>query len=91
MLSWCLCFRLPVCINLGRERIRDLLIPIVSLWGLKLPHRAVVLRALDLYAERPMDFVDALAAAYMMARRVTEIHSYGEHFDGIQGIKRVEP
>lgn len=81
----------PRLYHLGREQVRDLLIPIVSLRGLKLPNRTIVLRALDLYAETSMDFVDALAAAHMMARQVTEIYSYDEHFDSIQGIKRVEP
>ncbi|MEJ5198247.1 MAG: PIN domain-containing protein, partial [Anaerolineae bacterium] len=44
----------PRLYHLGREQVRDLLIPIVSLRGLKLPNRAVVLRALDLYAETSM-------------------------------------
>ncbi len=48
--------------------------PIVSLRGLKLPSRAVFLRAFDLYATTAMDFVDALAVAHMEARKVTEVY-----------------
>ena len=81
----------PRLYHLSRERIRALLIPIVSLKGLKLPNRHLLLHALDLYATTSMDFVDALAAAHMAARQTTEIYSYDEHFDGIQGIRRVEP
>ncbi len=77
--------------NLNRERVRTLLLPIVSLRGLKLPNRAVFLRALDLYAGTSMDFVDALAVAHMEARKVTEVYSYDEHFDGISGVRRLEP
>jgi predicted nucleic acid-binding protein len=38
-----------------------------------------------------MDFVDALAIAQMEAGGVTEVYSYDEHFDGVSGIKRLEP
>ena len=81
----------PNLYNLSRERVRTLLLPIVSLRGLKLPNRSVVLRGLDLYAGTPMDFVDALAIAHMEARSVTEVYSYDEHFDGVSGIRRLEP
>ena len=81
----------PRLYNLGRDRIRALLTPIVSLKGLKLPKRAMYLRALDLYVETPMDFVDALAIAQMEAGGVTEVYSYDEHFDLVSGIRRLEP
>jgi predicted nucleic acid-binding protein len=81
----------PKLYNLNRERVRTLLLPIVSLRGLKLPNRSVFLRALDLYAGTPMDFVDALAVAHMEALKVTEVYNYDEHFDGVSGIRRIEP
>ena len=81
----------PRLYNLGRDRIRALLTPIVSLKGLKLSKRAMYLRALDLYVETPMDFVDALAIAQMEAGQVTEVYSYDEHFDLVSGIRRLEP
>ena len=81
----------PKLYNLNRERIRTLLIPIVSLRGLKLSNRTVFLRAFDLYAGTPMDFVDALVVAHMEARKVTEVYSYDEHFDNVSGIRRLEP
>ena len=81
----------PKLYNLSRDRIRALLTPIVSLKGLKLPKRAMYLRALDLYVETPMDFVDALAIAQMEAGQVTEVYSYDGHFDLVSGIRRVEP
>ncbi len=81
----------PKLYKLTRERVRVLLLPILSLRGLKLPGRAVFLRALDLYAGTPMDFIDALAVAHMEARKVTEVYSYDGHFDGLSGIRRLEP
>lgn len=81
----------PRLYHLTRDRIRTLLIPIISLKGLRLSNRALFLRALDLYATTPMDFVDALGIAHMEARQVTEIFSYDGHFDGVNGIRRLEP
>jgi predicted nucleic acid-binding protein len=81
----------PRLYHLTRDRIRTLLIPIVSLKGLKLPNRSVFLRALDIYATTQMDFVDALAIAHMEARQMTEVYSYDGHFDGVSGIRRLEP
>jgi uncharacterized protein len=81
----------PRLYNLGCDRIRALMTPILSLKGLKLPKRAVYLRALDLYAETSMDFVDALAIAQMEAGQVKEVYSYDGHFDLVSGIRRLEP
>jgi predicted nucleic acid-binding protein len=81
----------PRLYNLNRERVRLLLLPLVSLRGLKLLSRTVFLRALDLYAGTSMDFVDALVVAHMEARKVTELYSYDKHFDGVSGIRRLEP
>lgn len=81
----------PRLYNLSRDRIRALLTPILSLKGLRLPKRAACLRALDLYVETSMDFVDALAVAQMEAGGVTEVCSYDEHFDLVSGIRRLEP
>jgi predicted nucleic-acid-binding protein len=53
----------PRLYKLSREAVRTLLLPIVSLEGLKLPNRSMLLRPLDLYAATSIDFVDALAVA----------------------------
>lgn len=81
----------PKLYKLSRDQVRTLLLPIVSLKGLNLPGRKAVLQALDLYAASSLDFVDALAAAQMESHQITEIYSYDEHFDLVEGIKRLEP
>ena len=81
----------PKLYNLSRERIRALLVPIVSLRGLKIASRSLLLAALDVYATTPLDFVDALVGAHMEARQVTEVYSYDRHFDLVSGIRRLEP
>ncbi len=81
----------PRLYNLPPERVRSLLLPILSLRGLRLPSRRLYRRALDIYASHGIDFEDALAVAHMERRGITEILSYDRHFDRIEGIKRIEP
>jgi predicted nucleic acid-binding protein len=81
----------PRLYKLRREEVRAVLSPIVGLKGLKLPSRKALLRALDLFAATSMNFVDALAVAQMEVGGISEIHSYDEHFDSLQGITRLEP
>ncbi|MCY3800185.1 MAG: type II toxin-antitoxin system VapC family toxin [Chloroflexi bacterium] len=78
--------------RLSHEEIRARLVPILTLRGLRLPHKRVYVRALDLYASSPfLDFEDALAASHMEQRGVTEIVSYDKDFDRVAGLQRVEP
>ncbi len=78
--------------RLDHEEIRAKLLPILILRGLKLSQKRIYLRALDLYAASPfLDFEDALAAAHMEQRGVTEILSYDRDFDRLSGLERVEP
>ena len=78
--------------RLSGEEIRDRLVPILTLRGLRLPQKRVYLEALDLYASSPfLDFEDALAAAHMRRNGVAEIMSYDRDFDRVPGLRRVEP
>lgn len=78
--------------RLSHEEIRARLVPILTLRGLRLPHKRVYVRALDLYASSPfLDFEDALAASHMEQRGMTEIVSYDKDFDRVAGLQRVEP
>jgi len=81
----------PRLYHLPPERIRDLLLPILNLRGLKLLSRPLYRRALDIYAAHHVDFEDALAVAHMEQQGITEIVSYDKHFDRVEGVKRVEP
>ncbi len=81
--------------NLSHQEVRALLYPLLSLKGLKLIHRTMYLRALDLYAAHPIDFEDALIVAQMGRQRITDIYSYDRSydrdFDSVAGIMRLEP
>ena len=78
--------------RLNHAQIRARLLPILTLRGLKLPHKRVCLRALDLYASSAfLDFEDAVAVAHMEQRSITEIVSYDRDFDRLAGLRRAEP
>jgi len=81
----------PRLYHLPAKRIRDLLLPILGLRGLKLPSRQVYRRALDIYAQYNMDFGDALTVAHMEQWGVETVLSYDKHFDRVEGIERAEP
>lgn len=77
--------------GLTRSDIVARLRPLLTLPGLKLPHRSVFLRALELYVRHTVDFEDCLTAAHMEQQKITEIYSYDKDFDAITGLKRLEP
>jgi len=77
--------------NLSREAIRDLLLPIINLRSLKLPHKRLYPRIFELYTSLPIDYIDAYHAALMERCGTTEVLSYDEHFDRVEGIRRREP
>jgi predicted nucleic acid-binding protein len=78
--------------QLARPDIRARLTPVLGLRGLKLPHRSVYLRALDLYVTHgSLDFEDALCVAHMERTGIREIESYDRDFDRVSGVTRHEP
>jgi len=74
-----------------KARIRELLLPLISLRGMRLSSKSVARNALKWYVEKNIDWTDAFVAAKMAAERQLEIYSYDRHFDKFSGIKRIEP
>lgn len=78
--------------NLPREEIRTHLSAVLSLRGLRLAHKPMYLRALDLYVtHRQLSFVDALNVAYLERLKASEIVSFDRGYDRVPGIRRQEP
>ncbi len=77
----------------SRCDIRARLYPIISIQGLKLAHRRMYLRALDIYEQNNLDFEDALTVAQMERQGLSQLYSYDEDFDKVEGgdITRLEP
>jgi predicted nucleic acid-binding protein len=74
------------------DAIRARVGPILNLRGLRMPGKAALLRALDVYAAYPgLDIEDALSVAHMERQGVVGILSYDTGFDQIDVIQRYEP
>lgn len=81
----------PRLYNLSHEAIRQRLTPLLTLSGLRMPKRAIALRALELYEAHNVDFEDALAVAHMEHLGIGDILSYDSDFDRFPQITRIEP
>ena len=74
-----------------KARIRELLVPILLLRGMRLSSKSVARKALDWYVGKNIDWTDAFVAAKMASGNRAEIYSYDRHFDRLLEIKRIEP
>ena len=81
----------PRLYHLSRAEVRRLLTPLVRLRGFRIRNRRTVLRALDLYVSKNIDFGDALIVASMERTSSQVVYSYDTDFDRIEGITRKEP
>lgn len=74
-----------------RQRIKELILSIISLRGLHLPGKNVYYQAFDLYVAHNISFADAYNAAYMLSEEISNIYTWDTDFDRINGIVRLEP
>lgn len=81
----------PSAYSLPRERIRDLLLPIIFLPGVRLTNKGIYRRIFELYLDQNIDFIDAYNAAYMEKQGLTQIYSYDTDFDQVGSVNRLEP
>ncbi len=77
--------------NLPREAIRDVLLPLLGLSGIKLTHKRLYPRIFDLYTRLPIDFIDCYHVALMEQRDDRTLFSYDTDFDKVGGVTRQEP
>jgi predicted nucleic acid-binding protein len=77
--------------GLSRDDIRDLLLPLIGLRGIRLANKRIYRRVFELYTGLPIDYTDAYNAALMENRKQTAVYSYDTDFDRIPSIQRREP
>ncbi|NPV81637.1 MAG: PIN domain-containing protein [Firmicutes bacterium] len=75
----------------SKEKIADLLTPIVSLRGLHCSSKEAIFLALRLYVRHNIDWTDAFVAAQVILQKVGTIYSYDRDFDRIPELERLEP
>ncbi|MDO8573536.1 MAG: PIN domain-containing protein [Candidatus Daviesbacteria bacterium] len=81
----------PNLYDLPRSQIRDLLQILLHYPNFKVENKQAVIKALDLYADKNIDFGDAMLAVLTLETPEKIIYSYDHDFDKISGIKRKEP
>jgi len=84
-------FTLQSFYKVPREKIKELVSPILELRGLKLLDKEIYQLALDIYVKKNISFADAFSAAFILKKEIKEIYSYDEDFDRIEEIRRVLP
>lgn len=81
----------PHLYRLERERIRELVLPLLALPGLAVPGKDIFPRAFELFVDEPIDFADAYHAALIESRGETHLYSFDRDFDRIPTLTRDEP
>ncbi|MDQ3612797.1 MAG: type II toxin-antitoxin system VapC family toxin [Chloroflexota bacterium] len=77
--------------HLAVDDAAERLAALLRLQGVRLRPKHVILRALDLWAERPtLEFVDALTASYAQQAGI-ELATFDTDFDELPGITRWQP
>ncbi len=77
--------------KLRKSEIRELILPVIGLRGMRCNSKTTIRRALHIYVERNIDWTDAFVAASMLSAGQEEIYSYDRDFDKIEGVIRVQP
>lgn len=84
-------FTLQSFYKLPREEIKELVLPILNLRGLKIPFKSVFEKALEMFPQVNISFADIFNYYFMIEEGIKEIYSYDEDFDKFEGVKRLEP
>lgn len=77
--------------KVGKNKIKELFIPILAAEGLICADKGLVLSALAIYSAKNIDWTDAFVAAQMIENEQPEIYSYDHDFDRLPEINRIEP
>jgi predicted nucleic acid-binding protein len=78
--------------HVARHEIRDALLPLLELPGIRLPGKTIFRAVFDLYVNRrAFQFADCYHALLMQRLGLTEIITFDQAFDRVPGITRTEP
>lgn len=77
--------------SVERKVIAKSLGTILKIRGLKIPHKSIIISALELYSQNNIDFEDAVLISYTLSSKSNEIYSYDKDISKVEEIKRLEP
>lgn len=77
--------------RLERPAVRDVILPLISLPGIKLEQKHLFTQTFELFTTLPIDYVDAYHAALLLHRGETTLYSYDADFDRVPALERLAP
>jgi predicted nucleic acid-binding protein len=84
-------FTLEKSYGVSRDRIREILLQLISIRGIELQGKGILSQAIDMYSSSSISFVDAYTASFMKSRGIHEIYGWDQDFDRLEGVVRLEP
>jgi predicted nucleic acid-binding protein len=74
----------------AKSKIREILIPLISLPGVLIPGKRMWKRTFDFYVDLNLPFADAYHVVLMENLKLSKIATFDAHFDRVSGIKRID-
>ncbi len=75
--------------EIEKRKISQVLQALLIHDGIEMADKTGVLEALTLFADKNVDFADALVSVHMTKSGVKGIFSFDKHFDRLPGVKRL--
>ncbi len=77
--------------DLDRSSIVEKILAIAEIDNTVIENRSIILRALDLYEEKNIDFIDAYLASHSIKNNCNTIITFDKDFKKIDSIKQIIP
>lgn len=77
--------------EMERQQIASCLKRIMTISGLKIENKKILLRALEFYEESNVDWSDCVNAFLSKKKGIKEVYSFDKHFDKFDWMSRLEP
>ena len=74
-----------------KKEISEYISLLVDLKNLLIKDKEIINRAVEIFKNHNIDFIDAFCASLAMKNKIKYICSYEKDFDRIEGVKRIEP
>jgi uncharacterized protein len=78
--------------KLSRKDIRDKVLAVLNTSGLEVIDSDLIFQAIDWYAEKNVDFLDAFNASWLLKHGLKSIYTFDQrHFSRLEGITVIVP
>ena len=77
--------------ELSSSEIRTKVEKILNTPNLACDNKEAIIRALALYDEKRIAYIDAYNSCIIQLKGISEVYSYDKHYDRVTWLKRIEP